>query len=196
MLVYGYGDHGRVVADCLLETKTPLTGIFDDDPVLKSQSLPFPYLGSYKPDIHPTEPILLAIGDNQLRKNIARVIRHPTGLLQHASVIRSASSEVGEGSMLLHRAVLQAGCRLGRHCIVNTGVIVEHDCRLGDFVHLASGVVLSGRVFIGEGSLVGAGAVVLPGVKVGRNCVVGAGAVVVKDVEDGATVVGNPARPL
>lgn len=196
MVIYGYGDQGSLVADCLLEAGIPLKGIFDDNRALNRKLCPFPFLGKYSPDSLPHEAILLTIGDNQVRKQLARIIRHPPGILQHASVIRSARSEVGEGSVLLHRAVLQAGSRIGRHCIVNTGVIVEHDCQLGNFVHLASGVILSGRVFVGEGSLLGAGAVVLPGIKVGENCVVGAGAVVTKNVKDGGTVVGNPARLL
>ena len=42
----------------------------------------------------------------------------------------------------------------------------------------------------------GEGATILGGVRIGAGATVGAGAVVVRDVEPGATVVGNPARPL
>ena len=41
-----------------------------------------------------------------------------------------------------------------------------------------------------------AGAIVLPGITIGDGAIVGAGAVVTRNVEAGATVAGNPARPV
>jgi len=49
---------------------------------------------------------------------------------------------------------------------------------------------------VGAGSYVGARAVIRQQLRVGAGALVGMGAVVVRDVPDGATVVGNPARPL
>ena len=66
--------------------------------------------------------------------------------------------------------------------------------RIGACAHIAPAAVLCGSVEIGEGALVGAGAVVTPGKRVGVGAVVGAGAVVVRNVDEGATVVGVPAR--
>lgn len=55
----------------------------------------------------------------------------------------------------------------------------------------------SGRpVRIGANVWIGGGAIIVPGVSVGDDAIIGAGAVVTKDVPAGATVVGNPARPL
>jgi maltose O-acetyltransferase len=51
-------------------------------------------------------------------------------------------------------------------------------------------------VHIGRNVWIGGGAIILPGVAVGDDAVIGAGSVVVRDVAEGATVAGNPARPL
>ncbi|WP_280176774.1 MULTISPECIES: sugar O-acetyltransferase [Rhodoplanes] len=51
-------------------------------------------------------------------------------------------------------------------------------------------------VRIGRNVWIGGGAVILPGVVVGDDAVIGAGSIVTRDVPAGATVAGNPARPL
>ena len=51
-------------------------------------------------------------------------------------------------------------------------------------------------VIIDDDVWVGVGALILKGVRIGKGARVGAGAVVTKDVAAGATVVGNPARPV
>jgi maltose O-acetyltransferase len=52
------------------------------------------------------------------------------------------------------------------------------------------------KVRIGRNVWIGGGAIVLPGVAVGDDAIIGAGSVVTRDVEPGATVAGNPARPI
>jgi maltose O-acetyltransferase len=49
---------------------------------------------------------------------------------------------------------------------------------------------------IGRNVWIDGGAILLPGVTVADDAVIGAGSVVTRDVVPGATVAGNPARPL
>ncbi|MBP7606668.1 MAG: sugar O-acetyltransferase [Giesbergeria sp.] len=59
-----------------------------------------------------------------------------------------------------------------------------------------AGLELGRPVHIGRNVWIGAGALVLPGVCIGDDAIVGAGSVVTRNVPAGATVAGNPARPL
>ena len=59
-----------------------------------------------------------------------------------------------------------------------------------------AGLELGRPIRIGRNVWIGGGAIILPGVAVGDDAVIGAGAVVTRDVAPGATVAGNPARPL
>ncbi|MEO8741227.1 MAG: sugar O-acetyltransferase [Casimicrobiaceae bacterium] len=58
------------------------------------------------------------------------------------------------------------------------------------------GLELGRPVTIGCDVWIGGGAIILPGVSVGDRALIGAGSVVTRDVAAGATVVGNPARPV
>jgi UDP-perosamine 4-acetyltransferase len=101
---------------------------------------------------------------------------------------------IGEGTIVMHRAVVNADARIGKNCIINTGAIVEHDCLIDDHVHISPGAVLSGGVSVSKGAFIGTGATVMQGIKIGKDVIVGAGAVVINDVEDDRTVKGVPAK--
>lgn len=58
------------------------------------------------------------------------------------------------------------------------------------------GLEVARPVTIGSDVWIGGGAIVLGGVTIGDCAIVGAGSVVTRDVLAGATVAGNPARPL
>jgi sugar O-acyltransferase (sialic acid O-acetyltransferase NeuD family) len=193
MLLYGAGGHARVLISILNAINQPVTAIFDDDPAKQTVS-GVPVVGIYQPDFCPDLPLLLAVGDNRIRHQLAQTIRHRAETIVHPAAVVDSSVMLGEGSVVIHRAVIQANARVGRHVIVNTAASVDHDCVLEDFVQIAPGAILCGNVRVGEGAMVGAGAVVVPGVSIGRWAVVGAGAVVTRNVAEGAVVWGYPAR--
>jgi sugar O-acyltransferase (sialic acid O-acetyltransferase NeuD family) len=193
MLLYGAGGHARVLISILKALNQPPVAIFDDDPN-KESIHGIPVVGPYNPYFRPDLPVLLAVGENDTRCQLATLIRHSFGLGVHPSAVVDSSAIVGQGTVVVHRAVVQANAQLGQHVIVNTGASVDHDCVLGDFVQVAPGAVLCGNVRVGEGTLIAAGAVVVPGIEIGRWAVVGAGAVVTRNVPDGAVVWNSPAR--
>ncbi len=60
----------------------------------------------------------------------------------------------------------------------------------------ATGLEWGRPISVGSNVWIGGGAILLPGVSIGNDAIVGAGSVVTRDVAAGATVAGNPARPL
>lgn len=85
---------------------------------------------------------------------------------------------------------LGAGCEIGPGAQI---IAADHP---RDPEVRAAGREFGRPVTLGDHVWVGAGALILPGVTIGDGAIVGAGAVVTRDVAAGATVVGNPARPL
>lgn len=102
------------------------------------------------------------------------------------------------------RVYFNTGC-----VILDTGrVQIGDGCMFGPQVQIycaqhakdpkdrAKGLEYALPVTIGKNVWVGGGAIILPGVTIGDDAIIGAGAVVTKPVASGATVVGNPARPI
>jgi len=118
-----------------------------------------------------------------------------------ANVVRMDAVALGEGAILSPFVTLTSNIRIGKHFQANLYSYVEHDCVIGDFVTFAPGVKCNGNIVVEDHAYIGTGAVIkqgLPGLPlvIGRGAVVGMGAVVTKSVAPGATVVGNPARPV
>ncbi len=101
-----------------------------------------------------------------------------------ASATVSQLSTIGKGSVVLHKALVNANSRIGAFNIVNSSAVIEHGVCTEDYVHVAPGAIILGDVSIGMGSFIGAGAIVREGVKVGNRCLIGAGTFIHRDVAD------------
>ena len=193
MILYGASGHAKVIIDCVFANKAVIKGIFDDNPELKFLN-DVKVIGAYQHDQLPNEKIIISIGNNLTRKEISQKIKHTFGKAIHPSAIISEFAQIDAGTVIFHRSIVQSGCSVGKHCILNTMSSIDHDCVLEDFVHISPNAVLCGNVKVGEGTLIGAGASVIPGIHIGKWCVIGAGAAIIDDVPDNAVVVGVPGR--
>lgn len=193
MLIYGAGGHAKVIISILRTNGEEISCIYDDD-LAKQKIYGIAVKGIYDASAFPDKKIIIAIGNNRVRRKISGLIHHAFGTVIHPSAIVDQSVKVGVGTCLMHHTVIQADSTIGNHVIINTSVSVDHDCCIGNFVHLAPGVILAGNVKIGENTLIGIGSILAPGLTIGKNCFVAAGSVVTKNIPDGSTVRGNPAR--
>ena len=189
----GAGGHAKVIADILIASGRPPAAFLDDAPqhnqilgitVIKGLVLP-----------EPDSAVIIAIGDNVTREELARrytvfdIAIHPAGHI-------SRNAEIGPGSVVMSGAVINAGARIGSHCIINSGAIIDHDCLISDFAHIAPGATLGGNVRVGVGSMVGLGASVIHGRAIGDHTIGGAGSTVVRDLPSFVVAIGSPARPV
>ncbi|NEW80559.1 MAG: acetyltransferase [Gelidibacter sp.] len=193
MYIFGASGHGKVIANILLTKKGNLKGFIDDNP--KSSTLiGLPVISSKEIENLEIEKIIIAIGDNTIRKSVAEKIKSDFFSVIHPSAIVCKTAKINIGSVVFAAVVINSDAVIGSHVIINTGAIIEHDCVIEDFVHISPNVAVADGVHIGEGTHIGIGACIIPGIKIGKWCTIGAGSVIIRDVPDGATVVGNPGK--
>ena len=179
-----------------------IIGLLDDDPARHGQVVDgVKVLGPL--DIardHPEADLVFGIGS------------HGTRLVRHRIVERLGLPDERYVSLVHPLAKVYPSARVGPGSIVHSNVVIANDVRLdgfnvvtfgallGPYVHLCRfamvtslAVVLSG-VELGPGSFVGAGSSVRDGVRIGAGALIGMAAAVFGNVDEGATVLGNPAR--
>lgn len=193
MILYGASGHCKSVIDILDSINEPISFIYDDNPKTDNL-LSIPVRKFDDKNGISDEKWIISIGNNSIRQKLSGKLEVSYGNLFHKTSSISVRSLIGQGTVVMALAVINAGVEIGEHCIINTAAVIEHDCLLAEFVHVSPNSSLAGEVTVGEGAHIGIGACVLQGIKVGKWAVIGAGAVVNKDVPDYAVVVGVPAR--
>ena len=199
VIIVGAGGHGKVIADIVMKCGAEPVGFLDDGLKSGTKILGLPILGK-------TANIpgwaaqgcqfLLAIGSNQVRRELANRYRVEYFTAIHPGAVIGAEVEIGAGTVIMAGAVVNPGARVGQHCILNTGCVVEHDNILEDFVHICPRAALAGTVKVGALTQIGVGACVRNNVSIACGCLIGAGAAVVSDITTPGTYAGVPARLL
>ena len=100
----------------------------------------------------------------------------PTIISPNAYV--SDRADIGNGNIVMHGVIINAGVKIGNNCIINTNALIEHDSNIADHCHIATNVVVNGGVSVGQGSFIGSGSVTKEGVTVSDNSFIKAGIVV------------------
>lgn len=202
LAIMGASGHGKVVAETAELNKWDEIVFFDDAWPNIIQNGPWPVSGNFsilKDKKNEFDGILVAIGNN-----VIRILKYQEligigaeiSTLIHPDATVSKYADIGQGSVIFAKSVINAGTRLGLGCIVNTSATIDHDCLLGQGVHLSPGSHLAGGVKVGDLSWIGIGACVRELIEIGNRVIVGAGAVVVKNISENQMVAGVPAEPL
>ncbi|MFC5406789.1 acetyltransferase [Cohnella soli] len=204
ILIYGAGGHAKAVIDVIEKAgECRVTGLLDRIKPPGTNVYGYQVLGNEN-DLAVDESVqglIVAIGDNWLRAEVAMAIRsiRPdlpfiTAIHPNASVARGA--EIGEGSVVMAGAVVNSDTRIGKHCILYTLASVDHDSSVGDFVSFAPHAATGGGVSIGAYTALGIGAKIIHSVSIGEHTVVGAGANVLSPIADYSVAYGTPAREI
>lgn len=201
LLIIGASGHGKVVADIALKMHCWHQVLFADDneamktsmgiPVITGVDIAFTHLDEYD--------IFVAIGNNEIRENIQTQLETAGAhipVLIHPSAIIGEQVELGNGTVIMARAVINCCTRIGKGVIINTGSTVDHDNLIEDYVHISPGTHTAGTVKIGKGTWMGIGSIVSNNLSIAGKCQVGAGAVVIRDINEAGTYVGVPARRI
>ncbi|MBC7694889.1 MAG: acetyltransferase, partial [Burkholderiales bacterium] len=177
MYLYGAGGHAKVIIEIIKSYNIVISGMFDDNLYVRplygfnikkgikmSGKAAFPKLEL---------PVIISIGDNERRAEIAKLLNVVYGIAIHPSAIISNKELIEEGAVVLQGAILQNDVSIGKHVLINTAARICNGARIGNYAHISPHGVVSENAVVGEGTHVGASAVIDSNVTVGKWCKIG-----------------------
>lgn len=201
IVLIGGGGHCISVLDCILSSKEyDEIVIVDANAKSNSKILGCPVVGddSLLPELHKSgfKYAFITVGaikSTKIRRNLYE-LAHSLGfefpVIADPSSIVSKYSNIGAGTFIGKRAIINAKATIGEQCIINTGAIVEHECSIGAFSHISVGAILCGNCIIGSDSFIGAGSTVIQGKTTGNNVLIGAGSTVLCNIDNNVIASG------
>jgi len=104
----------------------------------------------------------------------------PVIISPHAHVAKSSNIE--EGTIIMHQAIVNSEARIGVNCIINSNALIEHETSIGDFCHISTGAIVNGQSSVGNRCFVGSNSTISNNVCIVDDAIISAGSIVLKDI--------------
>ncbi|HOE16862.1 MAG TPA: NeuD/PglB/VioB family sugar acetyltransferase [Syntrophorhabdaceae bacterium] len=204
LILFGGGGHCRSCIDVIEEGKEyHIAGIIDVAEKVNQSVLGYGIIGTdddLNRLVKKCRNFLVTIGQIgsaevrvekfDLLKRLGAVLPVIISPLAHVS----RRSIVGEGTIIMHNVVVNAGARIGRNCIINTGAIIEHDAVIGDHCHISTAAVVNGGTVVGAKTFLGSNSETKQYIEIGEGSLVNSGISVRKSVPPGKKILLEKSR--
>ena len=188
ILLIGGGGHCRSVIDVIeQENRFQIAGIVDRPELVGSKVLNYEVIGC-DDDLEILSKTykyaLVTVGQissSQLRVKLFTILKKlgftlPTIISPRSYVSKYA--ELGEGTVVMHDALINASVKIGENCIINTKALVEHDSIIEANCHISTGAIINGSVKVEANSFIGSGATTKEAIIIKKNSFIKAGSIV------------------
>ena len=206
IILVGGGGHCKSCIDVIeSENKYNIKGIIDLPSELGKTVLGYPVIGNDDdlPKLAEEGNNFLVtvghMGDTSLRKKLFNIILKNGGKLPviiSALARVSKYSEIGEGTVIMHNAIINADATIGENCIVNSKALIEHDVVIGNDCHVSTNANINGNCTIGDNCFIASNSTLKNGIEIISGSFLGIGSVLTKSITEKSLYFGNPAKKI
>ncbi len=202
LILIGGGGHCKSVIDVVESMGYTILGILDTAENVGKKVLGYTIIGTDDDIGEYIERAKFVVTVGHIKSASLRIKLHNKIVMSGGEIATLVAStayvskyaKIGEGTVVLHQAVVNANAVVGKGCIINTFANIEHDTIIGDYTHVSTGAMINGACVVGNGVFIGSQSVLAQSVSVIDNTIVGAGTFVSKNIFDGGIYAGNPMR--
>lgn len=201
LILLGGGGHCKSVIDVAESAGYRILGILDMPEAVGRNVLDYNVIGSDDdiPKYVDEAEFVITVGfikDPSIRIRLYDRVKMAGG--RFATIVASTArvskyATLGEGTVVMHQAHVNAGACIGVNCIINSFCNIEHDARVGDQCHISTGVMVNGDCSVGKRVFVGSQSVLANGISISDDIIVSAASFVCKNISQKGIYSGNPA---
>ena len=96
---------------------------------------------------------------------------------------------IGDGTIVMHGAIINADAVIGNNCIINTNALIEHGVKIGNNCHISTNSTVNGDVLIGDNCFIGSCSSIREGVRVNNKVFIAMNSLVIKDMPKNTTYI-------
>ena len=201
IILIGGGGHCKSVIDVAESAGYHIVGILDKPEEVGRQVLNYKVIGV-------DDDIPLYVGKAEFVITVG-FIKNPALRIKLYNQVLEAGGEfatlvastayvskyaiLGRGTVVMHKAFVNAGAVVGDNSIINTFSNIEHDAHIGCQCHISTGAIVNGDCNMGNNVFVGSQSVLSNGISICDDAIVGAGSFVRKNIKIKGIYSGNPA---
>lgn len=190
LILIGGGGHCKSVIEVAESAGYSILGVLDMPEEIGKEILSTKVIGTDDdiPYYVDKAEFVITVGfikDPSTRIRLYERVKKARGKL--ATIIASTAyvskyTSLGEGTLVMHHAFVNAGAKVGNNVILNTFSNVEHDVVIGDHCHISTGTMVNGNCKVGSRCFIGSQSVLSNGITIGDDIIVGAGSLVRKSL--------------
>ena len=152
LILVGGGGHCKSVIEVAESAGYTILGIVDRPEELGKLVLDYKVIGVDDdiPQYVEKAEFVITVGfikNPALRIKLYNKVKEAGGKL--ATIVASTAhvskyATLGEGTVVMHQAFVNAGAQIGNNVILNTFTNIEHDAVVGDQCHISTGTMVNG----------------------------------------------------
>jgi len=165
IILVGGGGHCRSVIDVIEQQgKYKIDGIVDLKENIGEKVLGYPVIACDKQLrelFSSCKNAVITVGHiktNSLRLKLyesLKEIGYKLPVITSPLAYVSRHAQIGEGTVIMHHALVNANANIGKNCIINSKALIEHDAQVGDHCHISTASVINGGVVVENNTFVG-----------------------------------------
>ncbi len=168
LILVGGGGHCKSVIETAENAGYSILGVLDKPEELGRDILSTKVIGTDDdiPLFVDKAEFVITVGfikNPTLRIKLYNMVKTAGG--KFATVIASTAhvskyATIGEGTVVMHQAIVNAGAIVGKNVILNTFSNIEHDAVIGDHCHVSTGAMVNGGANVADATFIGSQCVI------------------------------------